>query len=223
LIATLILFLQAAVPEGAATAPQANRRALCQAFEHGASEPGQWPREGATLYVGCGSSAVRIGRVESYRSSYHPGTGSLAVVVQEIGRTRILVAQQEADGALQMQDMTRDLAKATSRPFDAGLRGVEIDLGRFAEEGSIAAPALGRPGSEGRLTPAIISRPAEERLRLNPQRRPRTRRSSTSGLSFFSVLGGANADQKLENDRSVGGAAAASGACARRRSRAAGP
>jgi hypothetical protein len=52
-----------------------------------------------------------------------------------------------------MQDMTRDLAKATGRPFDVGLRGVEVDLGRFAAEGSLSAPALGRPGVEGRLTP----------------------------------------------------------------------
>lgn len=154
LLASLLLLLQsAAVPGGQGSPPQSNAPASCQAFEAGPDEQGRGPRDGAILYVGCGSSAVRIGRVESYRSSYHPGTASLAVVVQERGRTRILVAQQETDGTLQMQDMSRDLAKATGRPFDVGLRGVEVDLGRFAAEGSISAPSLGRPGTEGRLTP----------------------------------------------------------------------
>ncbi len=153
MIASLLLLLQPAAPPAGQGPPVASGApASCQAFETRPEGQGRGP-EGAILYVGCGASAVRIGRVESYRSSYHPGTGSLAVVIAERGRTRILVAQQEADGTLQMQDMTRDLAKATGRPFDVGLRGVEIDLGRFAAEGSISAPALGPPGAEGRLTP----------------------------------------------------------------------
>ncbi|HEX8309064.1 MAG TPA: hypothetical protein VF645_11680 [Allosphingosinicella sp.] len=154
MITSLLLLLQsAAVPGGQESPPRGPPGPACQAFESEPADQGRGPAGGAILYVGCGGTAVRIGRVESYRSSYNPGTRSLAVVIQESGRTRVLVAQQEADGTLQMQDMSRDLAKASGRPFDAGLRGVEVDLGRFAAEGSIAAPALGRPGAEGRLTP----------------------------------------------------------------------
>lgn len=160
------------MPGGQGPPPQAGPTAPCQAFEAGPSEQAQGPREGAILYVGCGQTAVRIGRVESYRSSYHPGTGSLAVVVQEGGRTRLLVAQQEADGTLQMQDMTRDLAKETGRPFDVGLRGVEIDLGRFAAEGSISAPSLGRPGAEGRLVPGHYVSPGRSGARTQSETPP---------------------------------------------------
>ena len=143
--------MQAAAPVGQPAAPRGGPPASCQAFELAPDGAGRVPGEGAILYVGCGQSAVRIGRVESYRSSYNPGTRSLAVAVSERGRTRVLVARQEADGTLQIQDLSRDLAKASGRPFDAGLREVEVDLTRFATDGSIAAPALGRPGSEGRL------------------------------------------------------------------------
>lgn len=159
MIASLLILLQSAGPGGQESPPQGAPTALCQAFESGPADQGRGRDEGAILYVGCGQSAVRIGRVNSYRSSYNPETRSLAVVVQQSGRTRVLVAQQEADGTLQMQDMSRDLAKASGRPFDAGLRGVEVDLGRFATEGSIAAPVAGRPGSEGRLNPGHYALP----------------------------------------------------------------
>lgn len=161
LIASLLLLLQAAVPGGQASLPQGAPPALCQAFESGSADQGREREGGAILYVGCGQSAVRIGRVDSYRSSYNPGMRSLAVVVHQSGRTRVLVAQQEPDGTLQIQDLSRDLAKSSGRPFDAGLRGVEVDLGRFATEGSIAAPAAGRPGSEGRLTPGHYASPGQ--------------------------------------------------------------
>jgi hypothetical protein len=155
----MLLLQSAAMPGGEASPPRGAAPAACQAFETRSDDQGHGG--GAILYVGCGQSAVRIGRVESYRSSYNPGTGALAVVVHERGLTRVLVAQQEADGTLQMQDMTRDLAKASGRAFDVGLRGVEIDLGRFAAEGSISAPALGRPGAEGRLTPGHYVSPGQ--------------------------------------------------------------
>lgn len=152
MIASLTLFLQAAaVPGGLATPPRGDPPASCQAFEIGPADQSRGPREGAILYVGCGQTAVRIGKVDSYRSSYNPGLRSLAVVIHERGRIRVLLAQLEAEGTLQIQDLSRDLAKVSGRPFDAGMRAVEVDLARFASEGSIAAPVAGRPGSEGRL------------------------------------------------------------------------
>lgn len=162
MIASFILLLQAvAVPGGQASPAQVGPPALCQTSELGPADQRRAPGEGAILYVGCGQTAVRIGKVDSYRSSYNPGTRSLAVVVHERGRTRVLVAQQEADGTLQIQDLSRDLAKVSGRPFDAGLRAVEVDLERFAAEGSIAAPALGQPGSEGRLNASHYASPGQ--------------------------------------------------------------
>lgn len=161
MIASLLLLLQSAVPGDPGSPPQAGPPVSCQASEIAPADPGRGRGEGAILYVGCGQSAVRIGRVESYRSSYNPGTRSLAVVVHERGRTRVLVVQQDADGTLQIQDMSRDLAKVSGRPFDAGLRGVEVDLGRFATDGSISAPEPGRPGTDGRLTPGHYASPGQ--------------------------------------------------------------
>jgi hypothetical protein len=149
LIASLTFLLQAvAAPGGQASAPQVGPPVSCRTSEVAPADPALG---GAILYIGCGGAAVRIGKVDSYRSSYNPGTRSLAVVIREGDRTRVLVAQPEADGTLQLQDLSRDLARASGRPFDAGLRAVEVDLERFAKDGSIATPALGRPGSEGRL------------------------------------------------------------------------
>jgi hypothetical protein len=157
----LLLLLQAAAPGGQLSPAQPGSPAFCQASEIASADPGRGPREGAILYVGCGRDAVRIGKVDSYRSSYNPATRSLAVVVHERGRIRVLVAQQDVDGTLQLQDLSRDLAKASGRPFDAGLRAAEVDLGRFAADGSIAASAPGRPGSEGRLNAGHYAPPAQ--------------------------------------------------------------
>lgn len=152
MIVSAILLLQAAaVPGGQASPAQPGASALCQVSELAPADQSGGPRNGKILYVGCGQTAVRIGRVDSYRSSYNPRLQSLAVTVRERGRTRVLVVQQDSDGTLHVQDLSRDLAKASGQPFEAGLRAVEVDLGRFATDGSLAAPALGRPGSEGRL------------------------------------------------------------------------
>lgn len=160
MIASLLLLLQAAAaPGGPASPPHGAPMSQCQAFATPAADAAGAEAQGTILYVGCGGTAVRVGRVESYRSSYNPGTRSLAVVVHERGRTRVLVARQEADGTLQLQDLSRDLAKVSGRPFDAGLRPVEIDLRRFESDGSIAAPVPGRQGSEGRLDPGHYATP----------------------------------------------------------------
>lgn len=151
MIVSLLLLLQAAGPGGQASPPQPGSPAFCQAWEVASADQGRARGAGGILYVGCGQAAVRIGKVDSYRSSYNPGLRSLAVVIHERGRIRVLLAQLEAEGTLQIQDLSRDLAKVSGRPFDAGMRAVEVDLARFASEGSIAAPVAGRPGSEGRL------------------------------------------------------------------------
>lgn len=164
MIASLILFLQpAALPEGAATAQQAGPPALCQAFEVGAPDPGRTPREGAVLYVGCGQSAVRVGKVESYRSSFNPRFATLAVAVRESGRTRVLVVRAAADGTIEVQDVSRDLAKLAGQPANVELRSLEVDIGDFAGKGTIAAPRGGQAASGARLIPDHYLPPAAER------------------------------------------------------------
>ncbi|MEA3010833.1 MAG: hypothetical protein QOJ91_2525 [Sphingomonadales bacterium] len=109
---------------------------------------------------------MRIGKVETYRSSYNPRLATLAVTVREPGRTRVLVARAAADGTIEIQDVSHDLAKLAGQPFNVELRGQEVDLGRFASDGSIAAPVAGRPGSDARLTPDHYAPPAAEGHRV---------------------------------------------------------
>jgi len=163
MIASLLILLQsAAVPASQASPPAGPPSPSCQAFESAAADSGGAQGQGGILYVGCGQAAVRIGRVDSYRSSYNPGLATLAVAVRESGRTRVLVARSAADGTVEIQDLSGDLAKLAGQPFNAGLRGLDPDLTRFAADGSLAAAGAGRaPGA--RLTADRYVPPAAER------------------------------------------------------------
>ncbi len=166
MIASLLLLLQsAAVPGGQASSPPGAPRASCRTFETGSANEG----EGAILYVGCGQSAARIGRVESHRSSYNPGLATLAMVVRERDRTRVLVVRSAVDGTVEVQDVSRDLAKLAGQPFNVELRGLAPDLGRFAADGSLAAPGSGQSQSGARLTADRYAPPAAERRRADPE------------------------------------------------------
>jgi hypothetical protein len=170
LIGSLLILLQsAAVPAAQASPPQgAPPAASCQASELGRADQSR-ASGGAVLYVGCGHSAVRIGKVESYRSSYNVALGTLAVVVRETGRTRVIVARPAADGTVEIQDVSRDLGKLAGQPFNVELRGLEVDLGQFAADGTIAAPPPGRAASSARLTPDQYVPPAAERRQAAPE------------------------------------------------------
>jgi hypothetical protein len=164
----LILLQSAAVPAGQASPPRTGPpAALCQAFELRPADQGGASGD-AILYVGCGQSAVRIGKADSYRSSYNAASGTLAVTVREAGRTRVLVARPAADGTVEIQDVSRDLAKLAGQPANVGLRALEVDLGRFAADGTIAAPSAGQAASAARLTPDHYVPPAAERRQGPP-------------------------------------------------------
>jgi hypothetical protein len=169
MILDLILAMQASVV-GGVPSPQPTPSALCQVVEVKAAEQGRASPGGADLFVGCGRTAVRLGKAESYQSSYNPGTRSLAVVLHDRGRTRVLMAYQEADGTLQIQDVSRDLAKLSGRPFDAGLRGADVSLAFFAAEGSITVPAAaGQPASGATLNLSRYAAPAPDRAPAPPE------------------------------------------------------
>jgi hypothetical protein len=157
MISSLIMALQAA-----ALSPQHAPSAPCQVAEVGPTEQAQ-ASEGRILYVGCGQAAFRIGRVEDYRSSYNAAQGTLAVTVLAPGRTRVLVVRPAADGTVEVQDLSRDLAKMAGQPFNTELRAFDVDLGRFAADGTIAAAAKRQPASSARLTPEHYAPPAAER------------------------------------------------------------
>jgi hypothetical protein len=164
----LILLQSAALPGGQASPDVPTPPAvLCQASELGSADQGR-ASAGAILYVGCGHSAVRIGKVESYRSSYNAALGTLAVMVRETGRTRVIVARPAADGTVELQDVSRDLAKLAGQPFNVELRALEVDLGQFAADGTIAARRPGQAASSARLTPDHYVPPAAERRQASP-------------------------------------------------------
>jgi hypothetical protein len=113
---------------------------------------------------------VRIGSVDSYRSSYNSRLATLAVAVAQGGRTRVLVARPAHDGTVEVQDVSRDLAKLAGQPFNAELRGFNADLDRFAADGSLAASGAGQAASAARLTPDHYVPPAAERRDSSPGR-----------------------------------------------------
>lgn len=168
LIASLLILLQSAALPGQAPGPPGGPPPSCQASEIPAADRDDGPVTGAILYVGCGQSAVRIGRVDSYRSSYNPGLGTLAVAVRRSERTRVLVVRRAGDGTVEMQDVSGDLAKLAGQPFNVGLRALEVDLGRFGADGTIAASIPGQSASGARLTPDHYIPPAAERRHDSP-------------------------------------------------------
>lgn len=158
----------AAVPGGEDSSSRGSPPASCQVSEVAPTEQGRSAGRGAILYVGCGQSAVRVGRVDSYRSSYNAAVGALAVMVRETGRTRVLVVRPSADGTVEIQDVSRDLAKLAGQPANVELRSLDVDLGDFAGNGTIAAQRAGQAASGARLIPDHYLPPAAERRRASP-------------------------------------------------------
>jgi hypothetical protein len=104
--------------------------------------PAQTPFAGNVMFI-CWSRAVSLGKADRFSSSYNSDNRTTAVSLEANGTVRVVLVSPTADYAPQVEDVTRDLAKLAGRYSEAGLDGLDVDLAKFGEDGTLSLSSAG--------------------------------------------------------------------------------
>lgn len=128
--------------------------------------------ESVSVIALCSGAGIVLGDADRFEVFENSRLGVLALAIERLGRTRIMLLARDAEGNVFAEDISGDLAAAAGRSPSAGLRGVAVDFARFGDDASIgvslmAADARGtgaRPrqfGTTEHLTQSRAYRTAE--------------------------------------------------------------
>ena len=101
--------------------------------------PATAPSGGAgQLMAICGEAGVVLGPATTYTAISNVAQGSVLVVMTRAGRTRVLLASPAAGGAaVEVDDLTRTLARLEGRAAEVGLGDAVVDTTRFALDATV--------------------------------------------------------------------------------------
>ena len=93
---------------------------------------------------------MMLGPANSFRSVMNAELGATVVELERDGERRVLLLRARADGQPVVEDLRATLADAAGRGPLGGIEGLSVDLGAFAEQGTIGVgEAAGDGFAEG--------------------------------------------------------------------------
>jgi hypothetical protein len=126
---------------------------LIDAVAERSAETAEGQSQAPYVVARCNGAGINLGQADRHEVFSNPGLGAQVVVLEHIGRTRVM-SLTWPNGRLLVEDISGSLAVAAGRTPTQGVRDLAIDMAAYAARGTIRVAEAASNGPAGEFSMA---------------------------------------------------------------------